>query len=376
MTRGRAARARGAVLFGATLAACGAAETVPPTVTDASTWVAVGTASPDSNGETPEWRVSWQDGETGLALEATASPFACFQLDELADDAGHVFVGPPEWGPFCDNCEERVSAAAGGGLFVLPSRAGAFRPSKSLGFRFGLRDCDTLTEVDPASPSVTLTVRAKPLFSTPSRGVVPLRLFVTPASVFYDASASPSLEGVLGAIAAELSPAHLTTQMVEVVRLPAGAPSDAAFSRADPSALSALLPKKTSGAPAVPVVLAGCLRLSDSVLGTVTEPEGYTPHIPGGAGPADAVFIHGSVCGAPTPVPVAWSATALARVAAHEIGHYLGLYHSVEADGTTDRLDDTDQNNLMYFRPSDATSTGLSAEQREVLRRHPVVASE
>ncbi|MCO4760883.1 MAG: hypothetical protein KC502_05225 [Myxococcales bacterium] len=63
---------------------------------------------------------------------------------------------------------------------------------------------------------------------------------------------------------------------------------------------------------------------------------------------------------------------------AHELGHYLGLFHSSEAKGASgggahDTLPDTaehDQHNLMYWSVT-SSATQLSHEQRQVLRRSP-----
>jgi hypothetical protein len=59
---------------------------------------------------------------------------------------------------------------------------------------------------------------------------------------------------------------------------------------------------------------------------------------------------------------------------AHELGHYLGLYHAVEADGSTDQLDDTGAANLMFHQPGTEAATGLSPTQAVVMRAHPAVA--
>jgi hypothetical protein len=72
----------------------------------------------------------------------------------------------------------------------------------------------------------------------------------------------------------------------------------------------------------------------------------------------------------------------LARLTAHEIARYMGLYHNVELeadDGQHDKwqdgIDDDDlgppQNNLMFF--SDRGGEELSAGQREILSRSPVL---
>jgi hypothetical protein len=63
----------------------------------------------------------------------------------------------------------------------------------------------------------------------------------------------------------------------------------------------------------------------------------------------------------------------MGKVMAHEIGHFMGLYHSVESDGTEDNLDDTDENNLMYFQTLSSTAVSLSASQIERMQAHTLL---
>ncbi len=71
---------------------------------------------------------------------------------------------------------------------------------------------------------------------------------------------------------------------------------------------------------------------------------------------------------------------ALARIAAHELARYMGLHHNVEietgANGAPmwrDPINDSDdtQNNLMFY--SEHGGTALSAGQRDILTRSPVL---
>ena len=344
---------------------------------DGGGWTTLDAMPVAADGSAADLRLPWGDGQAGVALAVSASPFQCFQLDSLTDDDGVVYVPPDQWGAYCTSCDQRVSVAAGGGLFVLPSRAGTFQPAAALHVRFALRDCVTLTQstttTDAGAPAV-FTVRERPLGPPSTHGTVSLRVIVTPASVFYEPAADAALDAALAAVNDQLSAVGIAATWGEAIRLPATAGSDATFSRSDPDPLLPLLDGTTGTGATIPVVLAGCLLLSDPLAGTPYEPLGYTPHIPGGAGPADAVYIKGSLCGTPQPVAENWTAAAFGRVAAHEIGHYLGLYHSVEADGTTDQLANTGADNLMNYDPSVSTATGLTAEQGEVMRRHPFVS--
>lgn len=61
----------------------------------------------------------------------------------------------------------------------------------------------------------------------------------------------------------------------------------------------------------------------------------------------------------------------LARLTAHEIGRYMGLFRNREPDGAPDPIQDSDETaaNLMFF--SEFGGTTLSPGQRSVLRRWP-----
>ncbi|MEJ7603272.1 MAG: hypothetical protein WKG01_35620 [Kofleriaceae bacterium] len=64
----------------------------------------------------------------------------------------------------------------------------------------------------------------------------------------------------------------------------------------------------------------------------------------------------------------------LARLTAHEMARYMGLYHNVEPDPQwRDKIDDSDASptNLMFY--SELGGTELSPGQREILKRSPVL---
>lgn len=308
-------------------------------------------------------------------------PAACLQIHSLGDGAGRPWVTPPasrnDLGLYCRSCPERVTVAVGGGTYVLPSAdASAMdRVAGPLTLRGALRDCETFLSARPG-PGQAQHLRVEALGLAPvapdRRGVLPVEVLITPASSFADPANQATLTAAFALLNQELDLAQAGVSVAVLRRhvLPA-APDPLEFTAGDHGALRGLTREARCPDQAVaPIVLAGCLRLRDPVLGRTDEPEGYASHVPGGAG--DGVFIKGRTC-AGSGTPLVWPESLLAKVLLHELGHFLGLYHAVEQDGTPDTLSDTGPDNLMHFRPTTEGARGLTPAQVRVLRRHPFI---
>jgi hypothetical protein len=308
-------------------------------------------------------------------------PAACLQIHALEDGDGKPWVTPPasrdDLGPYCRSCPQRVAVAVGGGSFVLPSGDGSDRDRVAgpLTLRGALRDCETLLSARPA-PGRARYLRVEALGLAPAaperRGVLPVEILITPSSPFADPASEATLTAAFALLNQDLAQAGVSVAVLRRHVL-AGAPEPLDFTAGDHGALRALVAGARCPDQAVaPIVFSGCLRLRDPVLGRTDEPEGYATHIPGGTG--DGVFIKGRSCVGPFPgAPFPWPASLLAKVLLHELGHFLGLYHTVEQDGAADALPDTGPDNIMHFRPTTEGARGLSPAQVRVLRRHPFV---
>lgn len=322
----------------------------------------------DADGLTPPLSIPPFAGDS-VALWARSEPGTCFALTSLVDTQGRAWVDQRSAGPFCTGCEVRTSVAQEEALFVLPGEEG-FAPREGFTVRFGLVACETLTPVK-ASGAPRLHLTWLPRASLPERGRLPLRFLVSRHSMLL--GQPERRRELLERLNDELAEAGLEVTLEAVVELPDAA-HETRFWTTELAGLSAL----RDGAPPAPdttvdIVFAGCLWYDDPFFGPPVPVDGFTPRVGGGAGPASAVFMPGLRCDAFGGAPVQWPLDAYAHVLAHELGHFLGLYHSVETDGTTDRLGDTGEQNIMNAHPGRASARGWSPSQKRRLLSHPWV---
>lgn len=357
-------------------------------------WRTVAEPLLDGEGISEEVTVSITSGAASLALRVSApdDPKACVQLHSVSDSNNNSWVTPPtliaDYGSFCVSCPQRTQVGVGGGVYVLPSTHPAPTVTAAMRVRAALRDCTTFlpyrsTPGRPDRLRVEVLATATTLSSGP--GEVLIELVLTPGSFLYaDASALPTpLAEAIAQVNAILQPGSLSITPLRVRQATISDPLTLA--PGDHSALTTFVDSLRSCQQAgelprsmvLPVVLAGCIRISDPVAQTTSEPEGYVPHIPDGISSSHGsygVYLRGHSCqGDGTPFGL--QSGQLAKLLAHELGHALGLYHTVESNGTTDQLADTDADNLMNYKPSVVAGlgSGFTSSQLAVMRRHPLV---
>lgn len=336
--------------------------------TGPSHWVDVDDTQFASDGESHRVSVPAQEFAAAVAVRATTTPGVCFQLSAVVDGEGRTALDGRSPGAFCRDCELRTSVAVGAGVFVLPAEAGRLAPETGLALRFARINCTTLTPLNSPGDRPPLRVAARPIEAVPDHATIELRFHVAASSILFGDEPRQAL--LVAALAQQLAPAGITPRVVETRELDA-MPAELRFHAGDPGALAAViasLPPRDE--TIIDVVFGGCLLYDDPIFGPPRVVDGFTPRIPGGAGPADGVFMPGLDCFAEGAGPVDVPAAVQARVLAHELGHYLGLYHAVEQDGLTDPFPDTGTDNLMHFNPQLATSAGLTPSQGRVMRMH------
>lgn len=329
---------------------------------------------------TAEWTISLPEGTApgALVIGVTSNGTdegdrACYQLSRVTVDSEtwvHPSDDPTDQGLHCFTCPKRVAVRQGTGWYVFDHAGGI----NGVTVQVSVRDCATgapaLADLgDPIPTTVRVSIGLQPADAVEP---IALPIHLINASQFdVEAKARSAIE----AANAQFTEHGIALSVAGVTRLELEE-SAVTYDGAERTDLRALLalageavsePGATGG---IPVVLVDCLERTGLNPG---RPEGMATNIPGMPASEclpDGVFLRMAQCLGPEPFEYPWSTDSLGKVMAHELGHFMGLYHSVEANGTEDALADTDANNLMHFRALNSTSTGLTASQATVIRTH------
>lgn len=322
-------------------------------------WLPLGTRVSGEKGETASWSLAMPPGDDVLALRLTTVPLdtgLCMVPSLLAHDSV-LWLDDTELGSQDDPpLVARPSQADG--LWVWPVPGGSVDTPRSLTVVARVSDCATRLPVD-ADEGVSLTLQGATWVAP-----APERLLSLPLA-FVDASSQGSDGDLFAealAVAGEIfAGARVQVHLVESHALPASAP--VLYGPQDLSPLASLLPPDLQW-PAL--VLTPCLHSSDPIYGTESEPMGFTPRIPGGlapAGVADGIFLRVETCGISNG-PLWAGPQGMGRVLAHELGHFLGLFHASESE---------EEGTIMEAEPLAVDPGFLSPEQIVRLRVHPLL---
>jgi len=365
------ARALTAVVIAALafLAACGGGELPELDALDAEPWMAAGAFDfvAEEDGAQLSMPITIPGGGRGFALYvevAGCAQVARLETGAFEGEAARVWVSDLERGVSCTRCAERFSVIAGSGLVVHDP----IEPEDlDATLRFGRVDCETLTKLPPGEPaSLRLWARALPV----AREVEPLPL------AFLHGAASPwaapqDAERLAAAVGELLVGAGLE---VALVRSSAHAALDAPLEWFEGT--PEVLPSLAVNEQAVNIAFAGCLAHVHPLLGNRVPLEGFVPRVPALGSPGAAVYLRHLGCGGSGGSVTRRSVDAQARLVAHELGHFLGLYHPEDADGQRDRLPDTNADTLMTAPPADLEGPRFSPLQAARMRLHAALLAQ
>jgi len=310
--------------------------------------------------KSPDMQLSVPKGAISLLFVVLGKDPGFFSLATAVGPNG-VAYGKGSCSALCIPCANRIGAAAAVGSALLPSSsdvtllAGTWHVV-SCGFEWLLKS--SVFAPGPwtgAAPATFVFIKSTLDGKLPPQGWLRLRLFcsggagVTAANALSD----PRISGAIDEITKLYEEIGIHVEVAELHDLPPGhtiltLPSD--ITTTGSSDLDLMFAEVSGGGATIDVFLVS------HILGGGLENKGVVGGVAGSIpGPA---FFHG--------VPRAGIAIALTtlgkdpvvlgRTIAHEIGHFLGLWHVVESDGKTfDPITDTPQCKLAQ----DANKDGI-----------------
>lgn len=302
----------------------------------------------DNQGRSPDTKLKLPANTVSLLAVVLGEHPGFFGLATLIGPDGTPY-GKGQCNDLCIACKNRVGASPGTGTALLPSTSGVQASAgnwhvTSCGFAWKFANSIFAPQPDVgAAVDTVLFAKTTADGVVPGQAILPLRLFLSGAAGLSAANAKtdPRIVGMLKEANQVYASVGVTVTVVDVVDIEPGhtiinLPEDVTIS--GQSDLDSLFAQagKVGGSAVIDVFLV------DQLLGGGIEGKGIVGGVAGAIpGPA---FYHG--------IPRAGVAIAIGalggdallagRTLAHELGHFMGLWHPSERDGKSfDPLDDT-----------------------------------
>ena len=314
----------------------------------------LGTVAPDgATGVSLPVTFEVPDDAVSFLLVADGARGVTYGFDSLSAPDGTPLV-PPGWSertdlPVCLECKNRVLNER--------SAAALLDPIAPVSFVQGGRWTVRLRSEAPAA--LRLLVKRAP--GPVAEGVIDLRLHLTGSHGLTAATApsDPRLGSAIDGVRTILAQSHIDVDLVTFVDI------DPGLQVIDADDLEDLFAARQGADDAVAVFLVSELTASGTPLLGLTA-------VPGPAGPG--TLRSGVALSSDPGIVVPLGGDPLGPAMAHEIGHYLGLFHTRELQGAIfDPLADTPEQSQDNLMTPDLRGTSLTPEQGSVARNHPLV---
>ncbi len=331
---------------------------LPPGVVAIGLWA----GDLDSKGASPQVKTQLPKNTVGVVATILGKHPNFFTLSTIVGPDGTPWA-KGQCNALCVDCANRVSASPAVGTAALPSSSdvlvgGGLWRFAACGYHWILKGGSfgqQPPEAGLADVSTTLLVKTTSDGQLPTQGKLLLRLFFSGVGGITAASGptEPKILGMIGEVQARYATLGIQVQVVDWRDLEAGhtlisLPDDVTDSgQSDMDTLFAGA-KVAGGSGVIDVFLV------DQILGGGLEGKGVTAGVSGAIpGPA---YFHGIPRAgiAIALTPLGDDAVLAGRTLAHEMGHFLGLWHPCERDGKTfDPITDTPQCDISHDSSGD-----------------------
>lgn len=351
-------------------------------------WSAVRHIKTDSAGLSPILDVQLKTGVESIFLhfvedmkDANSGDRACYIVQYLRDANRRIWIdslkAKRDYVSFCRTCSIRATVGFSEATLLISKKAYPTFATQSLSVQLLALDCITGAPLE-RSKRVTLYVTAH--HRLPQKPTLRIVLY-SPKSLHRQLSLTQKLasqfQDGLKMFASTFQKAGIRLHTVSKKVLPVSVGHQLTLQQNDWSNADVFL-KQHTDVSSLPIFLLSCLKKKNVLIPHRKPREigGIVSHLPGplvGQGHRAGVFLSVGLCQTSAPV---YDLKGWGRLLIHEVGHYLGLPHTIEADGYRDPTTFQNKKDIMESNYLSHSSSTFSQKQIKIILAHPLLYSD